>query len=85
MLEFHLQVKAEMDMRVHFAVVRFQNLCEILLGDRWEGYSRIHLLTKMADLSHFVYVQFQILLSVDVGIPFPGSLIGDFEASTHPR
>ena len=89
MLEFHLhlhlQVKAGMGMNVHFAIVRSQNLYGILLGDQWEGHSKSHLLAKMADLSYFVNVQFQILLSVNVGTPLPGSLIGGFGASTHPR
>ena len=73
-----------MGMNVHFAIARSQNLYGILLGDQWEGHSESPLLAKMADLSCFVNVQFQILLSVNVGSPLPGSLIGGFGASTHP-
>ena len=37
----------------------------------------------MAELSCFVHVPFQIILSVDE-TPLPGSL-SEFEAATHPR
>ena len=39
----------------------------------------------MADLSCFVHVPFQIILSVDEWTPLPESLSGGSGASTHPR
>ena len=83
MFESHSLAEAEMDISFHSVTVRFRNLYETRLWGQRECCLTTHYRAKMAELSCFVHLPFQIILSVDE-TPLPGSL-SEFEAATHPR